>query len=91
MKYISTLDLRNKSSKLIQSLKDGESTYLIYRSKVVAEIKPLNTKAPVVFNAKEFNKLTKSLLKDVSIPKDYSERDKIYREHLERKYGKDLS
>ncbi len=89
MKYISTLDLRNKSSKLIQSLKDGESTYLIYRSKVVAEIKPVKYTESKKFNSAEFKKLIGTMPKMDIIPR--KDREKIYRKHLEEKYGKDLS
>ena len=89
MKYISTLDLRNKSSKLIQSLKDGESTYLIYRSKVVAEIKPVKYTESKKFNYAEFKKLISTMPKMDRITR--KDREKIYRKHLEEKYGKDLS
>lgn len=85
MDYITTTDLRTRSSKLIEALKMGSSVKLIHRSQVVAEIKPYKEGKP--FDAVAFEKTIKSL----NLPKtSYKERDRIYRKHLEEKYGKSV-
>jgi len=40
MNYISTTDLRTKSAKLRDSLKKGESIFLLHRSKVIGVFEP---------------------------------------------------
>ena len=85
MNYITTTDLRTKSSELIETLKKGASVSLIHRSKIIGEIKPKYEAKP--FDAKKFKKLTDKL----NLPKtSYAQREKIYRKHLMEKYGKDL-
>ena len=87
MDYITTTNLRTQSSKLVDTLNKGGSVSLIHRSKVVGVIKP----APL--EGKPFNpeKLAK-LAQDLNLPKTtYVQREKIYRTHLEKKYGKGLS
>lgn len=86
MNYITTTDLRTKSSELIETLKKGGSVYLIHRSKVVGEIKPRYDAKP--FDAKKF----KTLVDKLNLPKtSYAQREKIYRKHLMEKYGQGLS
>ena len=88
MNYISTTDLRTQSRKLIATLKKGESVSLIYRSKVVAEIKP--KKEVKVFTKSSIKKL-RELVRKLNVPKiSYNERDRLYRKHLMEKYGKGL-
>lgn len=87
MEYITTTNLRTQSSKLISILKKGTRVSLIHRSKVVGVIEPA-TKAPKKFNAARFKKLVEKL--DLP-PTTYTQREKIYREHLMKKYGKGLS
>lgn len=87
MNYITTTDLRTKSSELVEALKKGNSVTLIHRSKVVGEIKPV-LKALKPFDVKELKRLAKSL----NLPKTtYAQRERIYRNHLMKKYGKGLS
>ena len=87
MEYITTTHLRTKSSQLIQSLKKGTRVSLIHRSKVVGIIEPV-TNPPKRFDADKFKQLVKSL----NLPKTtYAQREKIYRAHLMKKYGKGLS
>jgi len=89
MNFISTTDLRTKSSEIVSTLKSGESLYLVHRSKVVGEIKPAVDKTkPKRFNAKKFLKLVKKLNFP---PLSDKELERNYREHIEKKYGKGLS
>lgn len=86
MQYITTTELRTKSSQLVATLKKGGSVSLIHRSKVIGKIQPEQEVKP--FDAKKFKKLVDSL----NLPKTtYAEREKIYRKHLMEKYGKGLS
>lgn len=86
MRYITTTDLRTKSSQLVNILKKGGSVSLIHRSKVIGKIQP--EQEPKPFDAKKFKKLVKGL----NLPKTtYAQREKIYRKHLMEKYGQGLS
>ena len=86
MDYISTTELRTKTSQLIQSLRRGDSVSLIHRSKVVGVIKPAYEPKP--FDPEAFEKLTHKL----NLPKTtYKERERRYRAHLMKKYGKGIS
>ncbi|MBI2600985.1 hypothetical protein HYW42_03450 [Candidatus Daviesbacteria bacterium] len=86
MQYITTTELRTKSSKLVKTLKGGGTLRLIHRSKVIGQIMPIYEPKP--FDAKKFEKLVKNL----KLPKTtYAQREKIYRAHLMKKYGKGLS
>lgn len=88
MQYITTTQLRTKSSQLVKALENGEHVELIHRSKVIGEIKPRYDKKPLT---KEDIKKLKKLANKLNLPKlNYKEREKIYRKHLEEKYGKDL-
>lgn len=86
MNYITTTDLRTKSSQLINSLVKGQEISLIHRSKIVGIIKPATT-------SKKFDvEMFKNAIKDLHLPKTTpDEREKIYRTHLMKKYGKNLS
>ena len=87
MDYITTTQLRTKSSELVKALLEGRSVDLIHRSKVVGTIKP-DKEEPKVFNAKRFAKLVKEMNLP---PTTYTERKKRYRKHLMNKYGKGIS
>ena len=87
MEYITTTGLRTQSTRLINTLKKGGRVSLIHRSKVVGIIEPA-IKSPKKFNAARFKKLVDKL----NLPSTtYAQREKIYREHLTKKYGKSLS
>ena len=89
MNYITTTDLRTKSSELIETLKKGGSVSLIHRSEIVGEIKPRYDAKPLT--KKDIEKL-KRLAKKLNLPKlSYKEREVRYRKHLMEKYGKSLS
>lgn len=86
MQYITTTDLRTKSSQLVNILKNGSSVSLIHRSKVIGKIEPAQEVKP--FDAEKFKKLVNNL----HLPKTtHAQREKIYRKHLMEKYGQGLS
>lgn len=87
MQYITTTELRTKSTKLIETLKEGGSLRLIHRSRVVGEIIP--SYEPKPFDPDAFEKFLDSIKPKKLVPK--KDREKIYRKHLEEKYGKCLS
>lgn len=85
MQYITTTELRTKSSKVVRTLNEGGTLRLIHRSKVIGEILP--TYEPKPFDAKKFEELVNSL----HLPKTtYAQREKVYRAHLMKKYGKGI-
>ena len=87
MDYITTTQLRTKSPKLINELKKGSSVKLIHRSKIVGIIKPAPLEGKI-FDPEKFKKAIKALNLPMTT---YAQREKIYREHMEKKYGKGLS
>lgn len=90
MNFVSTTELRTKSSELIKSLKKGESVSLIHRSKVVGVIKPAQTESKV-FTAEKIKELERAV-EELNLPRtSYAEREKRYRSHLVKKYGQGLS
>ena len=88
MQYITTTELRTKSKELIKLLQEGYSVNLIHRSKVVGEIKPVHTGLKTITDIEAFKKALDAIKPKKIIPK--SQREKIYRKHLEEKYGKPL-
>lgn len=86
MQYITTTELRTKSKKLIEILREGRSVDLVHRSKVVGEIKPK------IYESKPFDaKSFKRFIDKLNLPKTtYAEREKRYRAHLMKKYGQGL-
>lgn len=87
MQYITTTELRTKSSKVVRTLKSGGNLRLIHRSKVIGDITP--SYEPKPFNPQAFEKFLAKLKPKKLVSR--KERDRIYRKHLEDKYGKDLS
>lgn len=89
MDYITTTDLRTKSSQLINSLEKGTAVPLVHRSQIVGIIKP--QKKLKRLSEADITEL-KKLADKASFPaKTYDERQKIYQKHLKEKYGKDIS
>lgn len=88
MQYITTTELRTMSKKLVEALREGHSIDLIHRSKVVGEIKP-KIYDPKPFDPDAFEKFLDNMRPNKLVPK--KDREKIYRKHLEEKYGKSLS
>lgn len=89
MNYITTTDLRTKSSELVEALKRGDSVSLIHRSKVIGDITPARVSEAPPVNVEAFRKFLKSIKPKSIIPR--SQREKVYRAHLEKKYGKGIS
>jgi len=87
MNYITTTQLRTETSDLVEALLYGQSIDLIHRSKIIGEIKPKKDQ-PKLFNAKRFLRLAKELNLPQTTPK---QREKLYRKHLAKKYGKGIS
>lgn len=87
MNYITTTQLRTKSSQLIKTLKEGHSVDLIHRSKVVGEIRPK------IYDPRPFNPdKVAEIAKQLNFPKlSYRQRERRYRKHLMEKYGKGIS
>lgn len=89
MNYITTTDLRTKSSELVDALKKGFSVSLIHRSRVIGEIKP--QKEARALTEEDINEL-KELAKELNLPKlTYRQREVRYRKHLMGKYGQGFS
>lgn len=90
MNYITTTDLRTKSSELIDLLLRGTEVSLIHRSKIVGVIKPVqNTAEPLT--QESIDKL-KKLAIQLNLPKTtYKERERRYHRYMIEKYGKHLS
>lgn len=87
MNYITTTDLRTKSSQLVQSLLRGMEISLIHRSKVVARIQPIEETGKL-FDSSTFKRLIDRLNLSTTT---YNEREKSYNSHLLNKYGKGIS
>lgn len=84
MKYISTTELRTKSSQLIDDLKSGQSVSLIHRSEVVGTIVPSTVEkpAPTLQALQRFLHLATSMQVTSQV-----EREAKYSDHLKEKYG----
>ncbi|HCS78117.1 TPA: hypothetical protein DIV55_00035 [Patescibacteria group bacterium] len=89
MNYITTTELRTKSTELVTNLLSGKSVTLVHRSKIIGQIKPAVTPKTMT-NARV--KRLQQLARELNLPKImYREREKIYRTRMLRKYGKNLS
>lgn len=87
MQHISATQLRTKMPELIETLRQGSSVELLYRSQVLAEIRPITETKPKK-SLKETLKFFKGLSPSSSGKNLTSEEArKIYRKHLEEKYG----
>ena len=88
MNYISTTDLRKKSSVLRDSLQRGENTYLVHRSKVIGVVEPYEEDVKVFTPAKLEAFISAFPVKK---PISYKKRKSIHTKHLLEKYGKGIS
>lgn len=88
MNYITTTQLRTQTPTLLDALRAGHSIQLIHRSSLVATISPIVIQPAKVFNAERFGKLVDKYNLPKTTP---AEREKRYRDHLMKKYGKHLS
>ncbi|HSW48294.1 MAG TPA: hypothetical protein VLG67_04405 [Candidatus Saccharimonadales bacterium] len=89
MQYITTTELRTKSSELIESLSKGRQISLIHRSKVVAQIRPVTENQAPPIDVKKFLAFIRSVKPTKRLSDE--EREATYRKHLEEKYGKRVS
>lgn len=88
MDYITSTQIRTQSTKFIDALKRGDKLTLIHRSKIIGDIILEPNIEPIPFDPEEFEKFAKKL----NLPKTtYKERERNYRTHLMKKYGKGLS
>ncbi len=86
MNYITTTELRTKSSELIYSLKKGKAVSLVHRSKIVGIIKPVQDE-PKTMTAGDIMEIQKLAI-SVKLPKmTYKQRENSYGENLRKKYG----
>ncbi len=88
MNYLNTSDLRKKTLVLRDSLKRGESVYLLHRSKVIGIVEPYEQE-PKVATLAQLRKVVALLSTGKKI--SYTKRKEIYLKHLTDKYGKDIS
>lgn len=88
MNYISTTELRKKSSVLRDSLRRGENTYIVHRSKVIGVVEPYIEKEKTA-TLKQLKEFVTSL--SVKTPVSYKKRKNLYQKHLKEKYGKNIS
>lgn len=88
MNYISTTDLRFKSSELIKTLKNGGSVSLVHRSKLVGTIQPATNPPKTITDVAAFRKVMNAIKPKKIIP--YKDREVVYRAHLIEKYGQGL-
>ena len=90
MQYMSTTELRTKSSLLVHTLKKGGSVSLIHRSKIIGEIKPpmfMQQAQPAT--AETLSAFLKTVKPTKLIPR--AKRAQVYRKHLVEKYGENIS
>lgn len=89
MSYITTTQLRTKSSGLVETLKRGNSVSLIHRSKVIGKIQPMQEEKAIT---KKDIKELKKLAQELNLPRlSYKQREIRYRKFLLEKYGKSIS
>lgn len=87
MQYITTTELRTKSKKLVEILREGRSVDLVHRSKVVGEIKP-KIYDPKPFDPDKFAKIVKKL----NFPRlTLRQIEARYRAAMMKKHGQGLS
>ncbi|KKS20562.1 hypothetical protein A2382_04185 [Candidatus Woesebacteria bacterium RIFOXYB1_FULL_38_16] len=90
MQLITTTELRTKVPQLLKFLEKGNEVKLIHRSKIVGKIIPCFVEKPALGREGIIN--LEKLINTLNLPHlSYKQRDKIYRKHLEKKYGKGIS
>ncbi|MBI2018894.1 hypothetical protein HYS96_04295 [Candidatus Daviesbacteria bacterium] len=89
MEYITTTHLRTRSSQLVATLQKGGSVSLIHRSKVIGKIEPAQKSPITITDIKAFEKALAGIKPKKLIPR--KDRDKVYRQRLMEKYGKNIS
>ena len=84
MNYITTTQLRTKTSDLVSNILAGQSVQLTHRSQVIATISPTIGKPAKPFDGKKYLEETKHLKTSKLTDK---QRENNYREYLKQKYG----
>ena len=85
MDYITTTDLRTKSSDLVNSLKNGMAVSLIHRSKIVGTIIPKSNMQTKTISVKKLEEKIERL----NLPRlSLKEIDRRYRLAMMKKHGK---
>jgi hypothetical protein len=84
MNYITSTQLRTKSSDFIETLLRGEEVNLIHRSKHLGKIKLIKEEELKVFDAEGFAKIANKM----NLPKlSLKEREERYRKAMEKKHA----
>lgn len=86
MNYITTTELRTRSSELIDFLLAGESVNLVHRSTIVGTIFPAEEE-PVSLTKKDVKEISEIISRLNLSPTTPRERINNYRLHLKKKYG----
>lgn len=87
MNFITTTDLRTKSSGLVSSLKNGKSVSLVHRSKIVGKIIPTSDISIKTIDAKKLQ----SKINRLDLPRlSLEEIDRRYRMAMMKKHGKGI-
>lgn len=91
MEYITTTQLRTQSKALVSALKSGKEVKLVHRSNIIGKILPqLPQESRPKVNPTEFLEFVKSF--GSKLPNlTPAQRERNYRQHLEKKYGRHLS
>jgi len=90
MNYITSTELRTKTTELVEKLEAGEEVRLLHRSKVLGTIRPEHMdKKPLktIEDTQKFFKDMRAIAKKVG-KYTKSQRDVNYKKHMETKYGK---
>lgn len=88
MNYITTTQLRTKTTDLVKSLLAGHSVKLVHRSQILGVITPPENKPAQPFDGNEYLSFTNNL--KITKTSDV-QRKKNYDEYIREKYGDDLS
>lgn len=89
MNYLTTTQLRTQTSKLVETLKKKGTISLIHRSKVIGTINPVQEEPVKISDVRAFEKFLSQIRPPKIIPR--RDREKVYRQHLIKKYGKGIS
>lgn len=90
MNYITTTELRTKTTGLVEALQGGEEVDILHRSKIVGRIIPKSVSQRPIKTVTDPAKLISGIKRLVGDAGKYTkeERKAIYHKHLESKYGK---
>lgn len=89
MEYITTTELRTKTSQLVKTLKKQGKVTLIHRSQVIGVVDPIRQVQAPPITLEKFSNFLDGIKPKKIIPR--SQREQTYRRNLMKKYGKHLS